>query len=106
MSEVTEHPPTLPPNRSAPTDGAIVSYLRAVAQEKLALDPAHVDLIALDLRIVEGLQLDSLAQVTLLAAIEDDFGMTIEFEDRERVHTVGDLVTLIRARATRSVPCN
>lgn len=88
------------------TDDAIVSYLRGVAQEQLELKPAQLDLIALDLPVVEGLQLDSLAQVTLLAAIEDGYGLTIEFEQREQIVTVADLVALIRERATRSAVCS
>lgn len=106
MNTLTEHSHTLPPHLNLLADDAVVSYLRGIAKEKLELQPAQLDLIALDLPLVEGLQLDSLAQVTLLAAIEDDFGLTIEFEQREQIETVADLVRLIRERATRSVLCS
>lgn len=92
--------------KNPPGESAVLAHLRAIAAEKLELPPAQLALITPDLALVEGLQLDSLAQVTLLAAIEDDFGMTIDFEDREKIHTVADLVNLIRGQATRSVPCS
>jgi len=52
---------------------------------------------------VEGLQLDSLRQVVLVTSIEGQFGFELTHEDRDRLvalRTVGDLIGLIRERAT------
>lgn len=100
-----EHLPTLRFDQAALSQAAVLAHLRWIAGAKLELTPAQLESFTPGLRVVEDLQLDSLAQVTLLSAIEDDFGMTIEFEDRERIQTVADLVEIIRGRATRSVPC-
>jgi acyl carrier protein len=77
----------------------IYERLRAIAVERLSLTPEQIESMRPDLPLVEGLQLDSLAQVTLIAAIEDEFGIVLEIEDRQRVTTIQDLVTLIRERS-------
>jgi acyl carrier protein len=77
----------------------IYERLRAIAIERLSLTPEQIESMRPDLPLVEGLQLDSLAQVTLIAAIEDEFGIVLEIEDRQRVTTIRDLVTLIRERS-------
>lgn len=83
------------------TDEAVLARLKTLAGERLELSPEKLETLRPESNIGEGLQFDSLAQVTLLAAIEDEFGFAIEFEDREHLRTVGDLVQLIRARTTR-----
>lgn len=88
------------------TDEAVLERLKQLAGDRLELTPEKMEAIRPEARIGEGLQFDSLAQVTLLAAIEDEFGFAIEFEDRERLQSVSDLVRLIRERATRSSSCN
>ena len=85
---------------------AVYAYLRQVATERLELKPEILDRMAPDTAIVEGLQLDSLAQVTLTAAIEDDLGVILEPEDRENLQTVGDLVRVILERSSRGVTCH
>jgi acyl carrier protein len=82
----------------------IYERLRAIAVERLSLTPEQIASMRPEQPIVEGLQLDSLAQVTLIAAIEDEFGVVLEMEDRERIHTLRDLVTLIRERAASEEP--
>src|SRR4051812_35948149 len=84
----------------------IIVYLKKTAQEQLNLTPEQLSQINLDLPIVEGLQLDSLAQVTLISAIEDDFGMVLEPEDREQIRSVKDLVRMIQEKASKPQPCN
>jgi acyl carrier protein len=51
----------------------ILERLRAIVSDRLDLTPEQIDALSPDLPIVEGLQLDSLAQVTLIAGIEDEF---------------------------------
>ena len=81
----------------------IVAHLKKLAEENLQLTPEQIGRIHPDLPMVEGLQLDSLAQVTLITAIEDDFGFLLEPEDREQLHTIGDLVQMIQDRATKTL---
>jgi acyl carrier protein len=77
----------------------VLERLRTVAIDRLSLTPEQIQMLRPDLPIVEGLQLDSLAQVTLIAGIEDEFGIELELEDRQRITTVRDLVAIIRERS-------
>jgi acyl carrier protein len=77
----------------------IYERLRAIAIERLSLTPEQIGKMRPDLPLVQGLQLDSLAQVTLMAAIEDEFTMEFELEDRQRITTVRDLVKIIEERS-------
>jgi acyl carrier protein len=40
-----------------------------------------------------------LAQVTLIAGIEDEFNIELSLEDREGITTIADLIALIRERS-------
>lgn len=84
--------PALPP-------GQIYERLRALVSDRLMLSAEQVDALSPDLPIVQGLQLDSLAQVTLIAGIEDEFHIELDMDDRQSINTIGDLVTLIQQRA-------
>ncbi len=77
----------------------ILERLRAIVTDRLDLTPEQIDALSPDLSIVEGLQLDSLAQVTLIAGIEDEFHIELDMDDRQRITTIGDLVTLIQQRS-------
>ncbi len=79
----------------------ILLHLRQVAQEELDLPPEEIEHVSLDTPIVEGLKLDSLTQVVLIAEIEEHYGFEFEPEDLERLLTVADLVRAIQERATR-----
>jgi len=78
----------------------IYERLRAVVTDRLALTPEQISSLAPDLPVVEGLQLDSLAQVTLIAGIEDEFHIQLELADRQNVTTIADLVRLIQERSS------
>ena len=87
---------------SSLTDEAILAQLKRIAREQLELQPERIERINLDARIVQGLELDSLAQVVLLTQVEEHYQLVIGLEDRERLHevdSVGDLVSLIRELA-------
>lgn len=74
---------------------SILSHLKQVAQEQLNLTPEQIEAIRPEVRIVDGLELDSLAQVVLMTSIERDFGCTFSPEELQSVETVNDLVQLI-----------
>ena len=78
----------------------IYNRLRAIVTERLELTPEQIAALRPDLAIVQGLQLDSLAQVTLIAGIEDEFNIELSLEDRQGITTIADLIALIQARAT------
>jgi acyl carrier protein len=92
MTTPGSQPAALPPKE-------IYERLRAVVTDRLDLTPDQIDAIGPDLPIVQGLQLDSLAQVTLIAGIEDEFHIELAMEDRQHITTIGDLVALIQQRS-------
>jgi len=92
MTTADSQPTALPPEQ-------IFERLRAVVTERLDLTPEQIDNLHPDLPIVQGLELDSLAQVTLIAGIEDEFHIELDMEDRQHITTIGDLVTLIQQRS-------
>jgi acyl carrier protein len=92
MTPTSSHSSTIPPDQ-------IYERLRAVVTDRLVLTPEQIEAFHPDLPIVQGLQLDSLAQVTLIAGIEDEFHIELDMEDRQHINTVSDLVTLIQQRA-------
>jgi len=74
---------------------SILLHLKGVAQEQLNLTPEQIEAIRPEARIVDGLELDSLAQVVLMTAIEKDFGCAFSPEELQGVETINDLVQLI-----------
>jgi acyl carrier protein len=94
---------------SEAADGSVVTeeqtldFLRNVAQTALELPPDLVAHIGRETSLLDGFQLDSLKQVVLMARIEDSFGFEFSPDDLDRVQqfeTVGDLIALVRDRAT------
>ena len=84
---------------SPPSEEGILAYLKELAEEELELTEEQISRIELDTEIVEGLQLDSVSQVVLITNIEEEYGFLFDFEDREKIQTVRDLVEMIIARA-------
>jgi acyl carrier protein len=84
---------------SALPPGQILERLRTIVTDRLDLTPEQIDALEPDLPLVQGLQLDSLAQVTLIAGIEDEFHIELDMDDRQRITTIGDLVALIQQRS-------
>jgi acyl carrier protein len=84
------------------TDEEILAHLRGVALSDLELPAEQVAAIGPDTSLVEGLHLDSLAQVILLSQVEDRYGFVFGLDDREQLQTlqtVGEFVGVIRERA-------
>ena len=92
MTTPSSQPSALPPEQ-------IYNRLRVIVTERLELTPEQIAALRPDLAIVQGLQLDSLAQVTLIAGIEDEFNIELSLEDRQGITTIADLIALIQARA-------
>lgn len=53
------------------------------------------DKISANSDIFEDLGADSLDVVTLLMSLEDEFGLTIDDDQAQEFHTVGDVVSFI-----------
>jgi acyl carrier protein len=85
-----------------PTSQQVHDRLCIIASQRLILPPAALARLHPDDSLVEQLQLDSLSQVTLLAALEEDFGVLLEPEDRENIVTLNDLVAAIQERIGQS----
>jgi acyl carrier protein len=90
------------PLLSQPTSRQIYDRLCILASERLTLPPGALAQLHPGASLVEGLQLDSLAQVTFLAALEEEFSIMLEPADREDIVTVHDLVAVIEARVIES----
>jgi acyl carrier protein len=91
------------------TDSHVLAHLKMLAGTELELEPAQIDRIALDTPIVEGLQLDSLRQVVLIANLEEAYGFELAPQDLEQLQsltTVGDLVQMIRQRTPAKPTCS
>lgn len=87
------------------TEDAIIDRLKACAVDALELKPEDVRDITRATPIMEGLQLDSLRQVILLARIEEDYGFEFDPEDLTRMGeraTVGEFAELILRRASEA----
>lgn len=83
------------------TAAEMLDRLKAIAGEELELDADRVAGIRLETPLAEGLRLDSLNQVILLARLEETFGVVFSLEEREELlalQTVGDLVHLVQRR--------
>ena len=87
-----------------PSEEGILAYLKELAEEELELPQDQIDRLTFDTQIVEGLQLDSVSQVVLITSIEEEYGFLFDFEDREKIRTVRDLVDMILARAGQGDP--
>ncbi len=79
----------------------IAIQVREVITETLSLDtPISDDHV----RLVEDLQADSVDQVSIILALEDEFGGEIPDEQAQQVRTVADIIVLIQTEMqTRTV---
>jgi len=68
----------------------ILSIVRSNTEQKQAVT------LASDLR--KELRLDSFGTLMIINALEEAFGVTVEDGDFSRVHTVADVVELLRAK--------
>ena len=73
-----------------------VDRVIAVVSDKLDV-PA--DQISADSRFVDDLNADSLDQVELIMALEDEYDLTIPDEDAQKILTITDAVNYIEEHA-------
>ena len=74
----------------------ILSKVKAVVAEKLNVGE---DQVTEDAKFVEDLGADSLDQVELIMALEDEFSLKIPEEDAEKLLTVGAAVDYVLKKA-------
>jgi len=66
--------------------------IRARLAEQLGID---IETISAESNIIDDLGADSLDSVELIMALEDEYGLTIETEDAEKLLTVGDVAAFV-----------
>jgi acyl carrier protein len=74
------------------TKEEILAKVKGVVAEKLNVGE---DQVTTEAKFVEDLGADSLDQVELIMALEDDFGLKIPEEEAEQLSTVGSAVDYI-----------
>ncbi len=74
------------------TKEEILAKVKSVVSEKLNVGE---DQITTDAKFVEDLGADSLDQVELIMALEDEFDLKIPEEDAEKLSTIGAAVDFI-----------
>ncbi len=86
----------------APSSAEILRRLGELARPHLSprTAPLADGGLTPSLRLIEDLQLDSLAQLALLVEIENDFEIALEPEDEAELATVADLISVIVRRRT------
>lgn len=70
----------------------VLAKVKAVVAEKLNVGE---DQVTTDAKFVEDLGADSLDQVELIMALEDDFEMKIPEDEAEKLNTVGAAIDYI-----------
>ena len=71
--------------------------VRAIIAEQLGVSE---DKVKDEASFTEDLGADSLDQVELILALEEEFGLEIPDEDAEKIHNVGDAVRYISEKGT------
>lgn len=85
------------------TEDEIIDRLKACAVDALELAPEDVRDVTRTTPIVEGLRLDSLRQVILLAKVEEAYSFEFDPEDLAAMGaraTVGEFAQLVLRRAS------
>ena len=75
-----------------------MAYTEEKAKEIIAKElEVSMDQLTPDAKFIEDLGADSLDQVELVMALEEEFGVSIPDEDAESIKTVGDAVSYIQS---------
>jgi acyl carrier protein len=75
---------------------SIPEKVKGIIVEQLGVDE---DQVTEDAAFVDDLGADSLDQVELVMALEEEFGLDIPDEDADKLKTVGDALEYLRAHA-------
>ncbi|MGI6327289.1 MAG: acyl carrier protein [Saccharofermentanales bacterium] len=76
------------------TTDSIFESVQDILVEQLGVD---ADIITIESNFIDDLNADSLDIVELVMAMEQEFGISIPDEEAERIKTVGDAVSFIKA---------
>jgi acyl carrier protein len=68
--------------------------IRAIVAEKLTIDPATIKPHA----TLQDLGADSLDMVEIIMQLEEDFGIQINDEEAEKLHTMQDVIEYVHER--------
>lgn len=74
---------------------SIADKVKAIVVEQLGVSE---DQVAVEAKFIEDLGADSLDQVELVMALEEEFGADIPDEDAEKLTTVGDAIKYIEEK--------
>ncbi len=85
-----------------PPDTDISERIRAIFAEHITPWPDDAKFIA-ETRLIEDLGADSLDCVSLILAVEDEFGIKISDDQFGEVTTVGDVVELVKTQMAEGV---
>lgn len=72
----------------------VFDKLKEIIMDQLDVEE---DEVTMDANIQEDLDADSLDMVDLVMSVEEEFDLKIEDEDVEKIKTVGDIVSFIKA---------
>jgi len=79
------------------TPEEILDGVETVAREHLD----RQEKLALDMDLIEDLELDSLLLLTLAVEVENRFRICLDQEDEAAIRTVGDLVKIVHRKLPR-----
>ncbi len=74
---------------------SIADKVKAIVVEQLGVSE---DQVTPDAKFIDDLGADSLDQVELVMALEEEFGSDIPDEDAEKLQTVGDAISYIEGK--------
>ncbi|MFA6661073.1 MAG: acyl carrier protein [Bacilli bacterium] len=73
-------------------DNTIEEKVKKIIVEQLTVNP---DQVTPDAKFVEDLGADSLDNVELIMALEEEFGLEVPDEEAEKLQSVGDVIRYI-----------
>jgi acyl carrier protein len=82
------------------TDDEILAAIAELAREHLGFEGP----LAPEMRLVQGLALDSMRLLTLALEVEHRFDLSLEGVDGASVERVGDLVRLVATKLDQATP--
>lgn len=80
---------------SAASAAAILATVIGIASEQLCMAAENISAASL---LQEDLLADSLDQIELVMALEDEFGIEVPDDDMEAIKTVGDIVAYVEKK--------
>ena len=72
-----------------------LNKIKDILANQLDMDENELDAINEETAL-KDIEMDSLDLVEIIMAVEDTFGITIDSEQEENIHTVGDLIALVK----------